>query len=94
MPSLSERLRSGLDFEGLYEAFGGKLAHWQDFVTDYGELYPVRAGQDQILTKNTCMQSIPAESWTVSSNLKSARLVADGYPSQTEFALLTGSCVA
>ena len=20
----------------LYEAFGGKLAHWQDFITDFG----------------------------------------------------------
>lgn len=30
-----EHLRAGLDFERLYDAFGGKLAHWQDYVTDY-----------------------------------------------------------
>lgn len=33
-------MRSGLDFERLYEAFGGKLAHWQDYITDYGVFYP------------------------------------------------------
>ena len=36
LPSLDERMRAGLDFERLYEAFGGKLAHWQDYITDYG----------------------------------------------------------
>ncbi|KZT00177.1 uncharacterized protein LAESUDRAFT_739719 [Laetiporus sulphureus 93-53] len=35
LPLVPEHLRHGLDFERLYEAFGGKLAHWQDFVTDY-----------------------------------------------------------
>ncbi|OBZ66940.1 hypothetical protein A0H81_13269 [Grifola frondosa] len=35
LPSVPERLRLGLDFERLYDAFGGKLAHWQDYVTDY-----------------------------------------------------------
>ncbi|KAF8892892.1 hypothetical protein BD779DRAFT_1436351 [Infundibulicybe gibba] len=35
LPRVPERLRSGLDFESLYEAFGGKLAHWHDYVTDY-----------------------------------------------------------
>ncbi|EJF61846.1 hypothetical protein DICSQDRAFT_59695 [Dichomitus squalens LYAD-421 SS1] len=35
LPSVHERLRPGLDFEKLYEAFGGKLAHWQDYITDY-----------------------------------------------------------
>ncbi|KAJ7052793.1 hypothetical protein C8F01DRAFT_1169981 [Mycena amicta] len=29
------RLRARLDFERLYEAFGGKLAHWHDYVTDF-----------------------------------------------------------
>jgi len=29
----------GLDFETLFEAFGGKLAHWQDYITDYGKCY-------------------------------------------------------
>lgn len=35
-----ENLRGGLDFERLYDAFGGKFAHWQDYVTDYGEPGP------------------------------------------------------
>jgi len=35
LPSVPERMRPGLDFEALYEAFGGKLAHWQDFIQDY-----------------------------------------------------------
>ncbi|KAF8639207.1 hypothetical protein AX17_001693 [Amanita inopinata Kibby_2008] len=30
-----ERIRPGLDFEQLFEAFGGKLAHWNDYITDY-----------------------------------------------------------
>ncbi|KAF7329743.1 hypothetical protein MKEN_00237600 [Mycena kentingensis (nom. inval.)] len=29
------RLHARLDFERLYEAFGGKLAHWHDYVTDF-----------------------------------------------------------
>ena len=37
LPDVPERLRSGLDFEKLYEAFGGKFAHWQDYVADYGK---------------------------------------------------------
>ncbi|GLB39892.1 hypothetical protein LshimejAT787_0704020 [Lyophyllum shimeji] len=35
LPNVPERLRPGLRFEVLYEAFGGKLAHWHDYVTDY-----------------------------------------------------------
>ncbi|GBE83589.1 hypothetical protein SCP_0506440 [Sparassis crispa] len=35
LPSVPEQLRGGLDFERLYDAFGGKLAHWQDYITDY-----------------------------------------------------------
>lgn len=35
LPIVPEPLRYGLDFERLFEAFGGKLAHWQDFITDY-----------------------------------------------------------
>ncbi|KAI0922952.1 hypothetical protein AcV5_009810 [Taiwanofungus camphoratus] len=35
LPIVPEQMRSGLDFERLYEAFGGKLAHWQDFISDY-----------------------------------------------------------
>ncbi|KAG6899407.1 hypothetical protein C0993_010518, partial [Termitomyces sp. T159_Od127] len=35
LPIVPERLRSGLKFEILYEAFGGKLAHWRDYITDY-----------------------------------------------------------
>ena len=37
LPNVPERLRPSLDFDKLYEAFGGKLAHWQDYITDYGE---------------------------------------------------------
>ncbi|KAF7293019.1 hypothetical protein MIND_01201200 [Mycena indigotica] len=29
------KLHSRLDFERLYEAFGGKLAHWHDYITDF-----------------------------------------------------------
>lgn len=36
IPRVPDRLRGRLEFEGLYEAFGGKLAHWQDFITDFG----------------------------------------------------------
>ncbi|KAG6860239.1 hypothetical protein C0995_013785 [Termitomyces sp. Mi166 len=35
LPMIPERLRPGLKFEILFEAFGGKLAHWRDYVTDY-----------------------------------------------------------
>ncbi|KAG5636872.1 hypothetical protein H0H81_006533 [Sphagnurus paluster] len=35
LPNVPERLRQGLKFELLYEAFGGKLAHWNDYITDY-----------------------------------------------------------
>ncbi|KAH9929010.1 uncharacterized protein BXZ73DRAFT_48308 [Epithele typhae] len=35
LPGVPEQLRRGLEFEKLYEAFGGKFAHWQDYVTDY-----------------------------------------------------------
>ncbi|KAI0050287.1 hypothetical protein FA95DRAFT_1555794 [Auriscalpium vulgare] len=35
LPRVPEHLRRGLDFERLYEAFGGRLVHWQDYVTDY-----------------------------------------------------------
>ncbi|KAF7792207.1 hypothetical protein EIP86_003240 [Pleurotus ostreatoroseus] len=35
LPTVPEDLRPGLEFERLYEAFGGKIAHWQDFVTDF-----------------------------------------------------------
>ncbi|KAF7968000.1 hypothetical protein HWV62_32198 [Athelia sp. TMB] len=34
-PRMSERLQAGLSFDELWDAFGGKLAHWQDYVTDY-----------------------------------------------------------
>ncbi|THU84391.1 hypothetical protein K435DRAFT_870311 [Dendrothele bispora CBS 962.96] len=30
-----EQLRHKLQFEALYEAFGGKLVHWQDYITDF-----------------------------------------------------------
>lgn len=39
LPRVPEQLRRGLDFESLYEVFGGKLAHWNDYITDYGKLF-------------------------------------------------------
>jgi hypothetical protein len=39
LPRVPERLRSGLEFERLHEAFGGRLVHIQDYVTDYGERF-------------------------------------------------------
>ena len=36
LPSVPENLRGRLDFETLYDAFGGKLVHWQDYITDFG----------------------------------------------------------
>ncbi|TFY75056.1 hypothetical protein EWM64_g8958 [Hericium alpestre] len=35
LPRVPERLRHSLSFERLYEAFGGRLVHWQDYITDY-----------------------------------------------------------
>ncbi|KII91712.1 hypothetical protein PLICRDRAFT_104574 [Plicaturopsis crispa FD-325 SS-3] len=35
LPRVPEGMRARLDFENLYEAFGGKLAHWHDFITDF-----------------------------------------------------------
>ncbi|KAA1474387.1 hypothetical protein DENSPDRAFT_781655 [Dentipellis sp. KUC8613] len=35
LPRVPDRLKHGLDFERLYEAFGGRLVHWQDYINDY-----------------------------------------------------------
>ncbi|KAH7925360.1 hypothetical protein BV22DRAFT_1011455 [Leucogyrophana mollusca] len=35
LPRVPEPLRPGLSFEIIYDAFGGKLAHWQDYINDY-----------------------------------------------------------
>jgi len=35
LPRVPENLQDGLQFEQLFEAFGGKLAHWHDYITDY-----------------------------------------------------------
>ncbi|XP_006455224.1 hypothetical protein AGABI2DRAFT_180378 [Agaricus bisporus var. bisporus H97] len=35
IPRVPERIRGRLEFEALYEAFGGKLAHWNDFISDF-----------------------------------------------------------
>ncbi|KAJ6588325.1 hypothetical protein B0H19DRAFT_1205842 [Mycena capillaripes] len=35
IPRVPRRLRPRLNFEQLYDAFGGKLAHWHDYCTDY-----------------------------------------------------------
>lgn len=38
LPRVPEALRPTLSFDVLYEAFGGKLAHWQDYINEYSEL--------------------------------------------------------
>ncbi|TFK75628.1 hypothetical protein BDN72DRAFT_786875 [Pluteus cervinus] len=35
LPRVPDRLRAGLHFEELYDAFGGKLAHWYDYTAEY-----------------------------------------------------------
>ncbi|KAJ4489957.1 hypothetical protein J3R30DRAFT_3278378 [Lentinula aciculospora] len=35
LPRIPQHIQYGLNFEVLYDAFGGKLVHWHDFVTDY-----------------------------------------------------------
>jgi hypothetical protein len=35
LPEVPEAMRAGLDFDYLFEIFGGKLAHLSDYVTDY-----------------------------------------------------------
>ena len=35
IPRVPERIRRNVNFENIYEAFGGKLAHWHDYITDY-----------------------------------------------------------
>ena len=37
LPQVPERIRAGLDFEVLFDTFGGKLAHWQDYIAEYGK---------------------------------------------------------
>jgi hypothetical protein len=39
IPRVPERFRGPLNFEVLYDAFGGKLAHWHDYITDYGSCF-------------------------------------------------------
>ncbi|KAN0094674.1 hypothetical protein V8E55_002961 [Tylopilus felleus] len=34
-PRVPETLRAPLSFDVLYEAFGGKLAHWEDYINEY-----------------------------------------------------------
>lgn len=37
LEDVPEPLRSRLpSFEEIYSAFGGKLAHWQDYISDFG----------------------------------------------------------
>lgn len=35
LPRVPENIRASLSFDSLYDAFGGKLAHWHDYVNDY-----------------------------------------------------------
>lgn len=50
LPRVPERLHVALHFEELFEAFGGKLAHWHDYITDYGALV-LHCLSESILTK-------------------------------------------
>ena len=38
LPNVPEALQPPLSFDVLYEAFGGKLAHWKDYINEYSEL--------------------------------------------------------
>lgn len=40
LPRVPESIQSALSFDLLYEAFGGKLAHWQDYIDEYGKTVP------------------------------------------------------
>lgn len=40
MKQVPQGLRRTLEFERLYEAFGGRLVHWQDYIDDFGMHYP------------------------------------------------------
>ncbi|KAI0057315.1 hypothetical protein BV25DRAFT_1812636, partial [Artomyces pyxidatus] len=35
LPRVPELLQYNLNFDRLYNAFGGRLVHWQDYITDY-----------------------------------------------------------
>ncbi|KAG9307961.1 hypothetical protein JVU11DRAFT_12767 [Chiua virens] len=35
LPRVPEALQQALSFDVLYEAFGGKIAHWQDYINEY-----------------------------------------------------------
>jgi hypothetical protein len=35
LPEIPPTLRRSLDFEKIFDFFGGKLAHWSDYLTDY-----------------------------------------------------------
>ncbi|KAL0946076.1 hypothetical protein HGRIS_012348 [Hohenbuehelia grisea] len=41
LPRVPTRLKAGLDFERLFDAFGGKLVHLHDYVTDYSGFFVV-----------------------------------------------------
>ncbi|THH09697.1 hypothetical protein EW145_g1837, partial [Phellinidium pouzarii] len=48
LPGVPEALRKRLNFEILYDAFGGKLVHWADYVSDF-----VNANGDFAVEKST-----------------------------------------
>lgn len=64
LPRLSPRLQANLDFEKLYDAFGGKLAHWQDFIADYSKYHLIEAR-----TLLTSLQCTTMAIWTVGEQL-------------------------
>lgn len=40
LPLIPEQHREALKFDDLWPAFGGKFAHWHDYVQDYGTRRP------------------------------------------------------
>lgn len=40
VPLIPDKLQGKLDFEDLYDYFGGKLTHLSDFVADWGVWFP------------------------------------------------------
>ncbi|KAF4607996.1 hypothetical protein EYR40_000337 [Pleurotus pulmonarius] len=68
LPSVPAHLQPSLVFERLYEAFGGKLAHWHDYINDYGTFEPIVIGT----SADWFIQSTLTVHWTQSSHFLQA----------------------
>ena len=51
VPRIPPEYRPLVDFERLYEVFGGRLVHWQDYITDFGAHAPQVASSAHSLTQ-------------------------------------------